>query len=141
VSADDFYTTRACACGREFERETHLVDSPPFDVCNRCFNGLYLEFFGDWGWLPIVSDLHARLIELAPDYRIAQIKEKFGGLRYYIDSVPEGVSDAVYAAIDEAEARSFVTCEVCGGAGEPRYGGWVKTLCDEHHEERERRRR
>ena len=70
-----------------------------------------------------------------------QIKEKFGGLRFYTS----GGDDYTRGIIAMAESMSYRTCEVCGSPGEPRNDGWVKTLCEEHHaadrkarEERER---
>jgi methylphosphotriester-DNA--protein-cysteine methyltransferase len=58
--------------------------------------------------------------------RVAQVKEKFGSLRFYVDNGnPE-----VYAAIQFAEAMSYRTCETCGAPGRARVGGWVRTLCD-----------
>ncbi len=66
---------------------------------------------------------------------IAQVKEKYGGLRFYIDN---GSAD-VHAYIEFAECISNHTCEVCGSPGEPRNDGWVKVLCDSHHREREQK--
>lgn len=60
-----------------------------------------------------------------------QVKEKFGGLRFYID----GGDDIVYAMIGMAESMSVVTCETCGSPGRQRSGGWIRTLCDKHEEE------
>ena len=58
----------------------------------------------------------------------AQVKEKFGGLRFYID----GGDDWVYGAISMAEAMSYRICEVCGAPGQTRGTGWVRTTCDQH---------
>lgn len=78
------------------------------------------------GW----KKLYEPLLELAKaeGVQVTQIKEKFGGLRFYIF----GGSEKLYAAIERAEAESLVTCEECGAAGTERGGGWVRTLCDEH---------
>ena len=62
-----------------------------------------------------------------------QVKEKFGGLRFYTN----GCDDAVYAMISMAESMSVRTCEVCGNPGKVRHGGWISTLCDEHAKGRE----
>ena len=59
--------------------------------------------------------------------RVAQVKEKFGTLRFYVNN---GNSE-VNAAITMAEAMSARICEHCGSPGHPRRGGWVKTRCDE----------
>ena len=66
-----------------------------------------------------------------------QIKEKFGGLRFYTRKHDDRVQDMITVA----EYLSEMTCEVCGAPGERRGGGWVKTLCDTHHKEREESRR
>jgi hypothetical protein len=68
---------------------------------------------------------------------VEQAKEKFGTLRFYY----EGGDDQIAGMVRMAEAMSEVTCEVCGHPGTLRGGGWIKTLCDHHHEEREQARR
>lgn len=80
------------------------------------------------GWVPLVLELHEKLVAINPGYEIDQIKEKFGGLRYYVGPVGEEARKL----IDEAEEKSFTICEVCGEPGVPRGGGWIKTLCNEH---------
>jgi TnpA family transposase len=67
---------------------------------------------------------------------IAQIKEKFGGLRYYADG---DVDEQMDGMIDFAEALSYTICEECGAPGKLRSGGWMRTLCDKHEEERQAR--
>lgn len=47
------------------------------------------ENWGRWiscasGWYPLVIELDQKLAEIAPDYTLHQVKEKFGTLRYYI---------------------------------------------------------
>lgn len=59
---------------------------------------------------------------------IAQIKEKFGGLRFYYD----GGDDEISGMVRMAESWAGHTCEECGNKGERRSGGWIRTLCDEH---------
>ena len=76
------------------------------------------------GWAGLVDEIYDRLPK---DAYIAQIKEKFGGLRAYIDNIPENVQDFIF----ECEKKSYKICEHCGSAGKPRDGGWVLTLCDE----------
>lgn len=65
---------------------------------------------------------------------IAQIKEKFGGLRYYADG---DLDENMYGAIDFAESLSYTICEECGEPGKLRTGGWIRTLCDKHEAERQ----
>ena len=84
------------------------------------------------GWLGLVKELIEKAIEAGWDRQICQVKEKFGGLRFYINSAPE----EVHNLIREAEKKSYEICESCGDPGEPRRGGWITTLCDKHNEER-----
>lgn len=62
---------------------------------------------------------------------IGQVKEKFGGLRFYVAKAPIVVFDAIV----EAEDASYKTCMDCGEPGEPRNTGWILTLCDQHYKE------
>lgn len=98
--------------------------------------GFSLEF--DPGWDQIVLDLARELDEIDPEWQPVQIKEKFGGLRCYLDSgnMSDDVYDAVSDAVERAERRASRTCEICGSPGELRNGGWMKTLCDEHARKR-----
>jgi hypothetical protein len=92
------------------------------------------------GWMPTVLETHARLKHLDAGYTIDQIKEKFGGLRYYFTpsaDCPEIVGDIMYDVVNVAEWRCGRLCELCGEPGDLRADGWYKTLCNEHHEERE----
>ena len=80
------------------------------------------------GWFGLVKELIEDCIALGWDKQICQIKEKFGGLRFYINSA----SDEVFEAINEAEEKSYKVCEVTGGPGELRTDiGWYRTLSDE----------
>lgn len=36
-------------------------------------------------WYPIIIECHRKLKEIDPGYRASQIKEKWGGLRFYFD--------------------------------------------------------
>ncbi|MGQ0467085.1 MAG: hypothetical protein ACT4QG_17430 [Sporichthyaceae bacterium] len=88
----------------------------------------------DRGWAPLIAELEAKLRDLSPDYTTSQVKEKFGGLRYYADAgdVDEATDKQFRGLIREAEARSYGVCERCGAPGRlSRRGtyGWVKTLC------------
>jgi hypothetical protein len=80
------------------------------------------------GWLGLVKILIEDLIQLGWDRQICQVKQKFGGLRFYIN---EG-SKEIFDKITEAENRSYEICEKCGKPGNPTKGGWITTLCDFH---------
>ena len=88
------------------------------------------------GWLDICWRLHAELMAIDPDYTLVQCKEKFAGLRYYIDSTYEWDTpewEAMNEAITVAEKESYQTCEDCGHPGELRSKDryWLRTLCDQ----------
>lgn len=88
------------------------------------------------GWQKIVEETDAMLDYLDPEYKILQVKEKFGGLRYYFDTNKTGVvSKIMHALANEAERRSTHVCETCGKWGETRDLSWIRTLCDTHYEE------
>jgi len=85
------------------------------------------------GWNLLVKNLIEDLIALGWDKQICQVKEKFGGLRLYINAG----SDAVFDRISKAERDSYDICEVCGEKGEMRRDlGWYLTLCDNHYQEK-----
>lgn len=84
------------------------------------------------GWLQLIHDLIEELLAAGWDKHITQIKEKFGGLRFYIGSGTEEIFDI----ISKYENLSYETCEVCGETGELRKDlGWYRTLCDTHYNE------
>lgn len=59
-----------------------------------------------------------------------QVKEKFGGLRFYVHAA----TNKHYNYISFAESMSYRTCEECGAPGKTYTDGWHKTLCDIHAE-------
>lgn len=85
------------------------------------------------GWYPILEDLENKLSYLDPDYRIAQIKEKFGTLRFYFDTDAEPMIKSIMRdCVAAAEFASSYTCEYCGSSlGKLQQSSWVKTACDE----------
>ena len=85
------------------------------------------------GWYELVKNLIDELITAGWDKQICQIKEKFGTLRFYVNSA----SDECYEIISKYEKLSSTVCESCGEPGVIRQGGWIQTLCDEHSGGRE----
>jgi hypothetical protein len=56
-----------------------------------------------------------------------QVKEKFGGLRFYAMNMDE----EMLGALNVAEAMSTRTCETCGSPGTCREdANWIITICD-----------
>ena len=63
-------------------------------------------------------------------FRIQQMKEKFGTLRFYYS----GGNDRIHALVNLTENLSASVCEVCGTLGtlcKKSGGSWVKTLCED----------
>jgi len=90
----------------------------------------------DEGWYKLALQCHIELLNADPDYKILQIKEKFGALRFYVEpseeyyQTPEGEKTNLNAIIAKYEALSRVTCEATGESGVMMQspGGWYKTL-------------
>jgi hypothetical protein len=94
----------------------------------------YIASVGN-GWLGLIKELIEEAIKLGWDKQTADIKEKFGGLRFYINSA----SEEVHNRISEAEKLSYKVCEQCGEEGELRADlSWWTTLCDTHYNERKK---
>ncbi len=86
----------------------------------------------DPGWYGLIKELIEEIIALGWDKQICQVKEKFGGLRFYINSA----SNEIHDRISEAEKLSYSVCEKCGNPGKLRNNRrWVLTLCDQHDAE------
>jgi len=91
------------------------------------------------GWYDIIYELSGKLLDSDPLAMAGQVKEKFGTLRFYMES---GVSDIGGKAIAHTERLSAKTCEACGLPGWIHNStGWMITLCDWCYEEREETRR
>lgn len=95
----------------------------------------------DDGWYDLLYNLCEELQEWSDANRrqiiATQIKEKFGGLRFYIKVDGElSVSDEgwshIQSIISKYEDLSLETCELTGGKGEMcKRGFLMKTLCKE----------
>lgn len=98
------------------------------------------------GWFDILDHLMGNIQhhidwknrekEIVPQVVLEQVKEKFGTLRFYY----RGGDDYIHGMVAMAESMSGIMCEVCGAPGQREGGGWIKTLCETHREEREQRK-
>lgn len=86
------------------------------------------------GWYEIIDRMAAKLeqiLEVLPEdqrFRAVQVKEKFGGLRFYTDGK---LPDAAIEIIGQACREADKTCEDCGEPGILRESRpWIRTLCD-----------
>jgi hypothetical protein len=80
------------------------------------------------GWVELLDRLVVDIKALGWDGDLHQVKEKFGGLRFYIGAGTPAMDER----IDAAERESLRTCDMCGALGKLRAGGWLRTLCDTH---------
>jgi len=90
------------------------------------YNALGVGF----GWLLPIYKFSKKLEEYNTTAeeaaRPAQIKEKFGTLRYYLNWTTDEINDWM----GECEAECSKRCEYCGGTDRVQpTGGWVKNLC------------
>lgn len=115
----------------------------------KLLSGRYGGFAVGPGWWPILESLCHQINshvewkqnqkekygrgEGCDDVVVEQIKEKFGGLRFYYS----GGDDVVDGMVRMAESWAGRSCEQCGKPGKSRQGGWIRTLCDEHETERQ----
>lgn len=92
------------------------------------------------GWEPLIRKLAEELEPIG--IKAVQVKEKFGGLRFYVDEplLPELQEEfePYWKNITQAESQSYKTCERCGlfdenncNVATKSSNGWIKTLCEE----------
>ncbi len=98
----------------------------------RCGDGWFTLIYELCGVLQFNTDKNNY-----PQVVAEQIKEKFGGLRFYYTSevVDCGENKEKYGhirgAVGFAESMSYHICEMCGNAGKARGKCFLLTLCDE----------
>lgn len=92
---------------------------------------------GAWcpeGWVDIVKEALKNAKALDPNLKVTQIKEKFGGLRLYVDSDDPMVNRIVA----DTEKKSMKVCQKCSAPGEHQtVRGWYVTMCETCKKERE----
>ena len=114
--------------------EQQIIDSCPIIYRN------FYDFECGNGWLPLIHQLSLHLENIVKKEIktfdidgelpfVQQVKEKFGGLRFYISHG----TNSMFELIDETEKRCFDLCEICGSINnvETKGSGWIKTLCEE----------
>jgi len=96
---------------------------PPEQSC--MFFGLEC---GD-GWYGILDFLCKRLTQMDKENSCCatQVKEKFGGLRFYVSNATE----EQWSLIQEIELLSYYICEKCGmSIGVKQTERWISSLCE-----------
>lgn len=87
------------------------------------------------GWYHIIDDMCDKIQKHIdslgdPNKQVVatQVKEKFGGLRFYY----RGGDDVTDKIVEDAESLSYLTCEDCGTQEDiGRTTGYIRTLCRE----------
>lgn len=104
---------------------------------------IYYGFTCDDGWFDIIRNFSVKYQqyintlspELKQEYKIYQVKEKFGRLVIYAAPYNDAT---IRALVEEASKEASDTCEKCGAKDavlRPDIG-WVRTLCDSHYLEK-----
>ncbi len=88
------------------------------------------------GWrkafgLQMCEELREILGDFLNDYRVIQIKEKFGQLRWYDNGIPRSISDKYNKWLDKYTDLSEETCIRCGKPGKMTTRGWESPYCEE----------
>lgn len=102
------------------------------------FSNVYCGFDSLPGWYPLIDFMCQGIVrantEGKPLPTVAQVKEKFGGLRFYLD----GANEEQYSIAMQGEHFSYMICESCGTTQNvSTEGGWLKTLCSNCREKDE----
>jgi hypothetical protein len=88
------------------------------------------------GWIPLITELHNKLIQIDPNYRVYQIKEKFGMLCFYYAISNPDLHNEVRDLVQEYERKSLTVCEVTGKPGRRMVRhGLYKTLNESFEKE------
>jgi len=110
-------------------------------------------WFPPKGWSEVIWDLCHELTDILNKHNLSdqrllveQVKEKFGGLRFYwtLTYKEDEFIDAIYEEIDNAvnraEKKCWKICMICGAPGTSKtHNHWVSTLCEKHHKEKAER--
>ena len=105
------------------------------DLLRRTFPNIYQndsEILTELGWNQIIYQLSENIDKTGLSIYVAQVKEKFAGLRFYY-SPHNPIIDQL---INEAKDKASLTCQKCGSPGTlcDRYG-WESILCESHIKE------
>ena len=90
------------------------------------------------GWYDIIDRLCEGItkLDLGPQFKATQVKEKFGELRFYYSGVPEVKWGPMGELVAAAERESRETCEYCGSKEDVTCeGSWIKALCKKCRDE------
>lgn len=84
------------------------------------------------GWLSILENLFEKISVIVKrdnliDFRVVQVKEKFGDLRVYTNNSNQEIKDL----IRDAEKLCSISCSECGElSSHTTKGGWISNFCE-----------
>ena len=89
------------------------------------------------GWYDLIDNIGKQLVRMGVEKNVVadQVKEKFGGLRFYytvyMDGIDENTRNEIDDIVSNAEGESYKVCEKCGtrDAVTVNSVGWIFTLC------------
>lgn len=130
-----------------------LIEEYPFLLPRNRFTGKAVDDYDysyteldmevPYGWKELCKNLCAEIKRLLlkagkidekdylNDYRIMQVKEKFGQLRWYDNGIPSCVYDEWMKVMYEYEDISEKTCIHCGKPAKMCYTSWIAPFCKE----------
>ncbi len=106
------------------DKLTSMIDGKINDI--KKYNDAWLENQGSF----TIEDYENNK-KLAENFKIVQIKEKFGGLRFYVEGLDWKLHKDIYGWIHFAEMMAGELCEGCGtNQGLGVTSGWMRTICE-----------
>jgi hypothetical protein len=117
----------------------YIGSDPEFqNILDRFADGIPCVIDCGYGWANLIRECDASLFAEDPNYEVVQIKEKFGGLRFYFNPTDMEQYSRLNSIVMAIEEKSLETCEECGEEGYRRRKGdygRMYTSCDEHADE------
>lgn len=121
------------------EENKKLIEEFPFlapvDKENYDYSYTWLDSMPE-GWrkafgLKICKEIKEELIKFnaLDSYEIVEIKEKFGGLRWYDGGIPK--DSKIFDIVNKYENLSYNICIECGKPAEWESNGWISPFCTE----------
>lgn len=121
-----------------------MINQELIDKLYKDFPKLYREGFDNFwisynGWFDLIYDLSATINsiivelelngEIVDNYYLVQVKEKFGGLRFYLQQSTKEMDDIIAIF----ENKSYDICAQCGKDKGPRIrneSAWNVNFCE-----------
>jgi hypothetical protein len=75
---------------------------------------------------PLVEKLNKRIPEDEYKFYAVQVKQKFGGLRFYMSWDSDEIDDLIMPA----QEHSYKICEFCGNPGKIKKTPWLYCVCE-----------